>query len=712
MSDFYIMLTFANMFFLNSIALWGLLAVSIPIIIHLINFRKPRKILFSNVAFLQEIQQIHRRSTQIKQWLILLARILAITCLVLAFANPVYKKLNNSSIHSENLATDNTSTVIVLDNSMSMQAEDENGTWLNYAKNYIQTILNAEIVGDEYCLLTLDNAKYSQSFVRSQKVKEMLLQIKPTSSPYTLQEVIAKANVWLQQGKYKQKRIYVLSDFQKSTFGDSVQKQGIGNFPVYYIPVAKNTPSNLTIENIQILTQIIEINKPVRIKTYIRNYGEKSLTDQTLTLQLDGKVIATQTFSIGANTQQELNFNFTIKESGWHYGILQLNDYPVTFDNQRYFSFYVPEGKKILVIHGDNENIIYLKTAFESIQSKKSFVLDIRSEKESSTLNFEQYDGIFLVGLHHFSTVLIESLKEYVLSGKGIVFFPSKNADWNEYKALAQSLGSGSFDNLETQRQKFQEFDIQHPLFTNVFEKDKQGRIESPEIKQYVSFRPSAQSIHTVIISLKNGRSFLSEVQLKQNQTKGGKIYYFAVSPSLEWGDFVLHNTFAPLIYRTALSITGTVQYDGFYLIGESVTLTLPTPDKKSPVLLKNGNIEISPAQEPVNNGIRIGIEENMNTAGNYQVIQNNKILRYISFNYNDKESNLIHYSAEELEKMFQNYNWKNTFLFKGNPKRLSEQLKEVNQGTRLWRLFVILTLFFLLIEVLLLKFYRPKIVA
>ncbi|MCS7027900.1 MAG: BatA domain-containing protein [Bacteroidia bacterium] len=700
------------MFFLNSSALWGLLAITIPILIHLVNFRKPRRVLFSNVAFLQEVKQVQRRSTQIKQWLILLMRVLAITCLVLAFANPVWKKQPNTTISAQGLATDNTSTVIVLDNSMSMQAQDENGTWLNYAKNYILTILNHEIAGDEYCLLTLDNAKYTHVFVRSSKIREILPQIQYTSSIYSLQDIIARANLLLSQSKFARKRIYVLSDFQKSTFGDSTQKNGTGQYPTYFIPIAKTTPANLTIENIEILTQIIELNKPISIKTFVRNYGNPSLTDQTITLQIDGKIVGTQTFSIGPNTQQEMNFNFTIKETGWHYGTLQLNDYPITFDNQRYFSFYVPEGKKILVLKGSNENIEYLKAAFESVQSKKSFILEIREENEASTISLEQYDGIFLVGIKHFSTGLIQNLKEYVLSGKGIVFFPSKDADQNEYNAFAQALGNGSFAKIDNQPQKFQEFDIQHPLFTNVFEKDKQGKIESPEIKQHLSFLPSAQSIHNCVISLRNGRSFLSEVQVNENNLKGGKIYYFAVGPNLAWGDFVLHNTFAPLIYRTALSVAGSIQYEGFYLIGQAITLTVPTVDRKTPLLLKNGNIEISPAQEPVNNGIRIQIQDNLNVPGNYRLMQGNVFLRYVSFNYPDKESDLTHFTADELEKMFKLYSWKNTFLLKGTVKNLAETLKEVHQGRYLWQWFVVLAALCLLAEVLLLKFYKSKLVA
>ncbi|MCS7077975.1 MAG: BatA and WFA domain-containing protein [Bacteroidia bacterium] len=700
------------MFFLNSAALWGLLAVLIPILIHLINLRRPRKILFSNVSFLQQIEQVQKRSTQIKQWLILITRILAIGCLVLAFANPVWKNRSSYPIQVRSLATDNTSNVIILDNSMSMQAQDENGTWFNYAKNYVQILLSHEIIGDEYCLLTFDNAKYSQTFVRSQKIKEILPQIQLTSSVYTLQDIIARANILLGQARYARKRVYVISDFQKSTFGDSVQKSGTGQVPTYFIPVAKNAPANLTIENVEILTQIIEINKPISLKTSIKNYGDKKFNEQTITLQIDGKTVGSQSFSIGANTKQEINFNFTIRESGWHQGLLLLNDYPITFDNQRYFSFYVPEGKKILLIKGNDEEIEYLKAAFESIQSKKNFILDVRQENEASTLNFEEYDGIFLVGVQHFSTGLIQNFKSYVLSGRGIVFFPSKNADQNEYNAFAKTLGEGSFANMEHKTQKFQDFDLQDPLFTNVFEKDKQGKIESPEIKQYLSFVASSQSIHNKIISLGDGKSFLSEVKVKQNEIKGGKVYYFAVGPNLSWGDFVLHNTFAPLIYRTALSIAGSVQYEGFYLIGENVDLEIITQDKKTPLLLKNGNVEISPAQEPINNGIRIHIEDNVNTAGNYQLIQGKKIIRYVSFNYPDAESNLSHYHVEELESMLQAYQWKNTFLLKGTTKTLAQTLKDAQQGRQLWRLFIILSLIFLLIEILLLKFYKVKIVA
>ena len=66
--------------------LWGLLALSVPIIVHFFNLQRPKQILFSNVAFVKEVKKSVVRRLKFKQWLLLLLRLLAISALVLAFA--------------------------------------------------------------------------------------------------------------------------------------------------------------------------------------------------------------------------------------------------------------------------------------------------------------------------------------------------------------------------------------------------------------------------------------------------------------------------------------------------------------------------------------------------------------------------------------------------------------------------------------------------
>ena len=74
--------------FVNPGFLYGLFAISIPIIIHLFNFRRFKKVYFTNVSFIKELKQQTQKQSRLKHLLILLMRILAITAIVLAFAQP------------------------------------------------------------------------------------------------------------------------------------------------------------------------------------------------------------------------------------------------------------------------------------------------------------------------------------------------------------------------------------------------------------------------------------------------------------------------------------------------------------------------------------------------------------------------------------------------------------------------------------------------
>jgi threonine/homoserine efflux transporter RhtA len=101
------------MTFLNPAILFGLLAASIPIILHFLNLRKLKKVEFSTLIFLKELQKTKIRRIKLKQWLILLLRLLIIIMLVLAFARPAIKT------GFAGYAAAKTSAVFIIDNTFS-----------------------------------------------------------------------------------------------------------------------------------------------------------------------------------------------------------------------------------------------------------------------------------------------------------------------------------------------------------------------------------------------------------------------------------------------------------------------------------------------------------------------------------------------------------------------------------------------------------------
>ncbi|MEY3598881.1 MAG: hypothetical protein RL521_1310, partial [Bacteroidota bacterium] len=107
--------------------LWGLTALSVPIIVHLFNFRKHKTLYFSFTSFLSEVKTESHKKSKIRHWVILLLRLLAIAAIVLAFAQPILP--NDRGNSGKKLVS------IYLDNSLSMENDKNEISLLDHAKN-------------------------------------------------------------------------------------------------------------------------------------------------------------------------------------------------------------------------------------------------------------------------------------------------------------------------------------------------------------------------------------------------------------------------------------------------------------------------------------------------------------------------------------------------------------------------------------------------
>ncbi|MFB1002935.1 MAG: BatA and WFA domain-containing protein, partial [Bacteroidia bacterium] len=121
------------MSFLQPLFLWALGLLAVPLVIHLFNFRRYQKVIFSNVDMLKEIQTESRKTRQIKKWLILATRMLALAALIFAFAQPFL--LEEGTKDGRKLIS------LYLDNSESMRAEGQDGQLFEYGKNAARQVL-------------------------------------------------------------------------------------------------------------------------------------------------------------------------------------------------------------------------------------------------------------------------------------------------------------------------------------------------------------------------------------------------------------------------------------------------------------------------------------------------------------------------------------------------------------------------------------------
>ncbi len=234
--------------FLFPTFLIGLAAIAIPIIIHLFNFRRYKKVYFTNVRFLKELKQESDSKSRLKEYLILAMRILAITFLVLAFAQPFIP--GKAKVQQGQKAIS-----VYVDNSFSMESTNKQGTLLENAKSAATEIVNSFNAGDKFQLLTNDFEGRHQRFLSKEEFIEQLDEVKISSATKDINDVLKRQQDFLQNSGSANKRIFLLSDFQKNQA--LIRKSEVDTgIVVSLIPLVSSEVNNVYIDSIWFETPV------------------------------------------------------------------------------------------------------------------------------------------------------------------------------------------------------------------------------------------------------------------------------------------------------------------------------------------------------------------------------------------------------------------------------------------------------------------------
>lgn len=162
--------------------LWFLLCLAIPIIIHFIRLRKAKTIYFPGVFRLIKAEKTTHQNRQIKNWLLLLNRLLIFTTIILSFAQP---SCNNSGPGKSKIKN----IYMWLDLSPSMFTINENGqTSLEIAKSKISNFLENSSSESIFHFYNYDIKRFEQ--FSSDDLKKYILTINDVKIPVRISDLI------------------------------------------------------------------------------------------------------------------------------------------------------------------------------------------------------------------------------------------------------------------------------------------------------------------------------------------------------------------------------------------------------------------------------------------------------------------------------------------------------------------------------------------
>jgi hypothetical protein len=334
--------------FLNSSALIISLASLVPLIIYLIARKKPPRIIFSSIRFIQLTQKQQKKKVNIKNILLLIIRMLVILLVVLAISRPAVKLAtpSGSSNHPR------TAVALVLDNSYSMDYVVDTQTELDRGIALADEIREMLTSDDISILYTLDKSwnDHNSTLEYGSFSEDKLHSVELTPKALSLGEVIRLAESSLIESQIPNREIYFISDMQEQEFPEKLETT------LFLIPTSNiRERRNLSIENAFLSSSFVERGIEKQIGFEVVNNSRSNMNDVICSLTLDGTTVAERVTDLMAGQRQQGSFIISLERPGWHSGYVSVRDERLVYDNRYNFAFYYNHQPKTGIITSENK---------------------------------------------------------------------------------------------------------------------------------------------------------------------------------------------------------------------------------------------------------------------------------------------------------------------------------------------------------------------
>jgi hypothetical protein len=707
------------MTFLNPAILFGLLAVSIPILIHLFNLRKVQRMEFSTLMFIKELQKSKLKRIKIKQLILLALRFLAIIFLVIAFSKPVFEGIAGDGSGQKTV-------IIFIDDSFSMNVRDESGSYFEQAKSTVENILKNYKENDEVYFIPTSTAKMKNKRIFYEDFQEIADSLKTMTVGYksaSMDEIVLMANELLSKSKNIAREVYIISDFQRGNFTieeNAIEREPVKNTNLYLVNIGERESNNLSVDDFEVVSKIIDKDRTAKVRVNFTNHNRFNVSNKILNLYIDGNKVTERVTDAGSLSKKEVDFEFKPMKTGSIRGYIELAqndpaDDEITEDNRMYFTLYIPEEFNVLILSNTPANSGFIEAALasaeellsDSVSSREKFV---KIEQLSSPEDLNRFDLVFITGKSSFSEQEAMDLKNYVENGRGVFIFPDENIDVNNYNevllskfSLARMSGiQGVSPQPDGSGLEFERLDFEHPLLAEVFKNERLSitsentNIESPNIRNYYEIIKSEGA--NAIISLNNKKDFLIEANAGD-----GKILLSSVPANLSFSDFPLKSLFAPLIIRSVFYLGNSFDYKKNYSVGQINIINTRNLGAVKEVITPPGLTNVFENNIITADYFAFPYDDYSKFAGIYTLVDSSGNNFMFALNKKSDESILEKLSDNEAASYFEQKGYENTAVI-NEPSELQTRINEARFGKDISIFFLLAALACVAAEIILSK--------
>jgi hypothetical protein len=692
--------------FLNPLLLLGLAAAAIPIAVHLFNFRRPKRVAFSSLAFLREQQASTMQRVKVKQWLLLALRIAALACLGLAFARPVVEGWAGGA-----LGRPASSVAIVVDTSPSMMRRDAGGELLDQAQRVGAALVERLNAGDEFVVLTTSPARAASVLRTPEAALDALDEVEVSYAAQPLTQAIARAAALLESATHPLREIYVLSDLQRSTLADSARAPVGFDGRVVLVSVGRQEPVDVgaAVSDVRVESRIVQAGQPIQIGATVRNTGARDLNGYGVRVELEGVQVAQQTVDLPAGEAVDVQLTFTPRRTGWLGGQVALDADGFEVDDARAFALNVPERTRVLVAEGSGASVRYVRAALDAARTPSGdplFDVTYTSAGALATDPLDAFDALVLVGEQSSADGVVGRLERYVEAGGGVLVFASDESAG--IAALVGAVGGGRLAEVEGSAGEpltvTDRLDREHPVFDRVF--GPSGRdAEAISVQRYAPYRAGAGAERT-LVRLALGGPLVQEIP-----AGAGTLMLVTAAPDPAWTDLPTRGLWLPLVYRSVLYLAASSEAQGAQLRpGEDASI--PVASASDYRVVGPDGVPRAAQVRPTAAGARLETGSIVDLPGVYTVEADGQTVGRFAVGVDPRESRLESADQAEASANITAVTGLEVDAESGAqpPERTAQAALGLGSGGReIWNGLLWLSLIFLLAETVVARRWRPE---
>ncbi|MDY0281071.1 MAG: BatA domain-containing protein [Salinivirgaceae bacterium] len=659
--------------FKNPNLLWLLFLMAIPLLIHLINLHRHKIIYFSQTSFLKRLEKESRRTRKLNKLLLLILRMAAIGFLVVGFAHPYFGDDSKGGVNDPN-----SSVVIFIDNSYSMQSENSSGNLLEQAKLLAINRI-ASFVETTPVKIVSHNGIVTDR-ISPRQVANLMSKIEYSSTNISAESL---NELFKNTGNIHNSQIWLISDMHESYWKPFFE---IADSSLIIVPIQidSEVPENISIDTVWFDSPYRNAGIVQNMSVRLSNRGKSYRSNTPVRLYLNDTLISVKTVDIKEGESETLVFNYSVDTRGWLHGKLEIDDFPITFDNFYYFTYYIHLNRTVLFI-GEEEFYSPLTRLYRlsgNISSKcvqPQFV---------TTPMLDSASCVFVKEIEKLPTTTLNYLLHRVEQGFNVIVFADQANDVNQEGQILSQLGFSPLSNPVRGLQTISTVNLTHYLFKSAIlriEKDtKMPQIESIR-------KPSR---------LQDGNVVLLETDLNNPallcHRKGSGLSYLFTTNVIEDVNFNKHPLFVPLFINLVQFSSGSVA--SVFTITRNLCFDFPIAkwdENTLPVFKKNDtNEEFIPNFQYNNLNLNICLHNEVQKSGVWHLSSKDKELGIVGLNVSRQES--LEMSEENRVEFSSAWNINKTDEFENQNQEAS--------FPSLWQVFILLAFFMFALEMLLLS--------